>query len=176
MEIWKAFSQQEVTHSMGHYLQVIRELHQELGYARVTDIARRLSLTRGTVTTSLKPLLQRGLIEKDPNHFVRLTAEGQQAASRIVATYRILEYFLSEILGVGPTTAKVDSCKMEHLLSRESGEALLSLIQFLHSDDPDARRFLKKFQSQYPTCESTPHEGCPVCEAGSCLIQGKEKE
>jgi len=55
-ETWKEYESNPLTHSAAHYLMTIRALLQERGYARVTDIARALNITRGSCSISLKPL------------------------------------------------------------------------------------------------------------------------
>ena len=52
-------SDNELTHSMAHYLLTIHKLKEEKGYARVTDIAKELGLTKGSVSTALNNLKKR---------------------------------------------------------------------------------------------------------------------
>ena len=59
-DIWKKFQENPITHSGAHHLLAIYNLVNERGYARVTDIAKRLSITTGSVSTNLKVLKQRG--------------------------------------------------------------------------------------------------------------------
>ena len=47
-EVWKEFEDNALTHRAAHYLMTIHGLLQDLGYARVTDIAKRLNITRGS--------------------------------------------------------------------------------------------------------------------------------
>src|SRR5436190_1570850 len=55
METWKEFDANEVTHSVVHHLMTIHELGQQYGgWARVSDIARHLSITRGSVSINLR--------------------------------------------------------------------------------------------------------------------------
>ena len=49
MDAWKEFDQNVVSHSAAHHLMAVDDLVQRLGYARVSDVARRLSITRGSV-------------------------------------------------------------------------------------------------------------------------------
>lgn len=67
-EIWKSFEQNPLTHSAAHYLMTIKELITENGYARLTDIARHLSITSGSYSLSLKVLKKRdGLLQMKTN-------------------------------------------------------------------------------------------------------------
>ena len=67
VETWKEFDHNEITHSAAHHLMAIDDLVQRLGYARVSDVARKLDITRGSVSISLQPLKREGLIEQDEN-------------------------------------------------------------------------------------------------------------
>ena len=69
---------------------------------------------------------------------------------------------LSEVLGVPMHIATTDSCKIEHLLSDDTGEALLKFVQFLRSDRKVVLQFLKEFQKYYLQCD--PEIGCGLCE------------
>ena len=69
---------------------------------------------------------------------------------------------LSEVLGVPMHIAASDSCKVEHLISDETGEALLKFVQFLRSDRKVVLQFLKEYQKYYLQCD--PEIGCGLCE------------
>ena len=133
-EVWKAFEENDVTHSMGHYLMAIRDLLKSRGYARVTDVAGHLEVSRSSASTSLSSLKKKGLVDEDENHFLRLTQKGDMIAIQIVRNHLVLESFFKNILGVEEEQALVDACKMEHLLSPETSFRLLALIQSLQSD------------------------------------------
>jgi Mn-dependent DtxR family transcriptional regulator len=133
-EVWKAFEENDVTHSMGHYLMAIRDLLKARGYARVTDVASHLEVSRSSASTSLASLKKKGLVDEDENHFLRLTQKGDMIAIQIVRNHLVLESFFKNILGVEEEQALVDACKMEHLLSPETSYRLLALIQTLQSD------------------------------------------
>src|ERR1700733_12705172 len=120
MEVWKEFSENEVTHSAAHHMLAIMELTTKRGYARVTDVAKFLEITTGSASTNLKSLKQKGYVSEDDNRFLRLTPEGQQIASTILNRREILEQFFREVLGVSPEIAEIDACKTEHLLSLET--------------------------------------------------------
>lgn len=120
MEVWKEFSENEITHSAAHHLLAILELTSKRGYARVTDVAKFLEITTGSASTNLKSLKQKGYVQEDENRFVSLTKEGQQIAEAILNRRQVLEEFFTKVLGVKRAVAEVDACKTEHLLSMET--------------------------------------------------------
>lgn len=169
METWKEFEANELSHSAAHHLLAIHELGQQYGgWARVSDIARHLGITRGSVSINLRALKKRGLVETDEHHQVSLSAGGLNIVHGVMAKKAAVKAFLQQVLGLSEDLADVDSCKVEHLLSQATGERLILFIRFLMSEKPLARELLEKF-AQYPReCPDT--ETCPVCN-GHCLME-----
>ncbi len=119
-EVWKEFSENEITHSAAHHLLAIYELHDNRGYARVTDVAKFLDITTGSASTNLKSLKTKGLIEEDDNKFLSLSVEGKKLTEAILERRKILENFFTSVLGVSDEQSSIDACKTEHLLSEET--------------------------------------------------------
>ena len=128
-EVWKEFGENEITHSAAHHLLAILELIERRGYARVTDVAKHLSITTGSASTNLKGLKHRGLVSEDENRFVTLSHEGQKLAEVILKRRNILQNFFIEVLGVNPEQAEIDACKTEHLLSKETTDRMASFAK-----------------------------------------------
>jgi len=162
-ETWKSFDENTLTHSAAHYLMTIHELLESQGYARVTDIAKQLNITRGSCSISLKPLKKRGLVVEDHNRFLLLSEEGKRLARIVEKNDELLEIFFREILGVNEEQAEVDACKIEHLLSIETSIKLCSFIELMRSGEPLVREFGKLLNQQTKSCRSTKDE-CPACQ------------
>ena len=123
-DVWKEFSENEITHSGGHHLLAILELTDTRGYARVTDVARFLQITTGSASTNLKSLKNKGLVQEDENRFVSLSERGEQLAKAILERRSILKNFLVDVLEVDSVQAEIDACKAEHLLSIQTTEKM----------------------------------------------------
>ncbi len=121
----------ELTHSMVHYLLTIHKLKETNGYARVTDIAKNLGLTKGSVSTAINNLRKRELVEEDDSKFLSLSERGHHEVHGILTSRTLLFYFLKDFVGVGQEVAKKDSCLMEHLLSDETREKLFQFLKNL---------------------------------------------
>ncbi|MAF26748.1 MAG: metal-dependent transcriptional regulator [Gemmatimonadota bacterium] len=167
MKVWKRFSQKEITHSMAHYLQAVAALKREKGHARVGDIAGKLGVSKSGVTSMLRSLQGRGLVDHERYGCVELTTEGVRFARQTEANRRILTVFFSEILGVTPRAADEDACMIEHLVSPEAMNQLLRLTTLVQSDDPVATAFREAFREYRQTC-SVGGEDCGICE-DTCL-------
>lgn len=168
VEIWKEFEQNEITHSAAHHLMAIDDLVQRYGYARVSDVARRLSITRGSVSITLQPLKKAGLVLQDENRHLRLSERGQELVAAIRTKRRLLQRLLAEVLGIDPQQAEIDACKMEHLMSNPTGQRLVSFLRYLDTD-PQAREFLAAWRRFDAQCPHQP-DACPSCAGESrCL-------
>lgn len=152
-ETWKSFDENQLTHSAAHYLMTIHELVQERGYARVTDIAKALNITRGSCSISLKPLKKRGLVLEDENKFLTLSDEGRQLAELIEKNDELLEMLFRNFLGVDADQAEIDACKIEHLISIETSLKLRHLISFLQTKSPIVKKFLLEMK-KHPACSA----------------------
>ncbi len=168
----------EVTHSMGHYLMAVRDQLNEMGYARVTDIATRLNISRSSVSVALASLRDKGYLTEDKNHFFKLTNEGKSLAAQIYANHLLLETFFEKILGVSEDTALVDSCQIEHLLSSETSRKLYCLVHYFLDNQNEIstlRDNIHQYRLSCPhrnECELCIDEpGCPFME-----IEGYRKE
>ena len=128
----------ELSHSMAHYLLTIHKLKEEKGYARVTDIAKDLGLTKGSVSTALNNLRKRRLVEEEEDSkFLSLTEQGHREVHHILSSRTLLYYFLKDFLQVSENLAHKDSCLMEHLMSAETREKLFNFMQLLIAKNQD---------------------------------------
>jgi len=122
VQTWKQFEANRLTHSAAHHLRAIHELGAKYGgWARVTDIAHDLGITRGTVSINLRSLKKRGLVVTGATRMVKLSPQGRALVRDIHAKKAVVKSFLTKVLGVAERYAEVDSCKIEHLLSQRTG-------------------------------------------------------
>ncbi|ATH09074.1 hypothetical protein BIY24_14310 [Halobacteriovorax marinus] len=122
----------ELSHSMAHYLLTIHKLKESRGFARVTDIAKDLGLTKGSVSTALNNLKKKGFVEEEEDcKFLILTDKGHDEVHRILSSRTLLYYFLKDFVGVSEDTAERDSCLMEHLMSSETSTKFFDFMKNL---------------------------------------------
>jgi DtxR family Mn-dependent transcriptional regulator len=140
-DLWKAFEQNPISHSAAHHLLAIHALRQSQGYARVSDVARELNITRGSASLTLKALKQRGLVAEDPNRFLLLSEQGQRIADAVRSKHSVVRRFLEAVLGVQAPEAAADTCKIEHLISDATSGRLARFVELFQSDEEQARAF-----------------------------------
>lgn len=89
------------------------------GTTRPGDIAEALSMSPATITARLKKLDEGGLVEHRPYQGVSLTKVGRVAAVAAIRRHRIVERFLSDMLGYSWDRADSLAITFEHSLPAE---------------------------------------------------------
>jgi Mn-dependent DtxR family transcriptional regulator len=173
METWKEFEANELTHSAAHHLLAIHDVGSKYGgWARVSDIARQLDITRGSVSINVRALKKRGWLKTGEHHMVTLSPKGLKAVQSIMAKRVVVKAFLTDVLGTPEPQAEIDSCKVEHLISHATGHGLIRLMRFLTSGDPVATELLARFRRFDQQCPES--RTCEVCK-GHCLVDELER-
>jgi len=147
------------THEM--YLKVLREVGDERGVARVTDLARGLGVSPATVSAGLKRLEKLNFIEHDRYGYVALTEVGGGVAECVQQRYETIHALLTRVLGVDPETAAVDACMMEHAVSQETVDRMRTLVDRLRSNRIRIGAVPRKFRTDL--CVNCASHGS--CEA-----------
>lgn len=163
MENWKEFDQNPVTHSAAHHLVAIAELLDTHGYARVSDVARLLEITRGSVSVTLKGLKQRGLVTEDEHRHIGLSEEGMRIAKSIQARKKVMKKLFTDVFGVDEEQADIDTCKIEHLVSNRTARRVTHFLRFVESGEPEATAFVEGLRRFEMRCGGNPEE-CPCCD------------
>ena len=177
-DVWKHFDENELTHSATHHLMAVHELRRRHGYARVSDIAQHLKITKGSVSSAMKHLKERGYIQEDHNRFLELTDGGLEVVRETEATRITVKKFLSDALGMDDDDADIDACKVEHLVSSEARGRLVGFLRFLFSQDPVATRFLDAFRSALAGADGECKKdvvNCLICDE-ICFLQPRLSE
>ena len=105
----------ELTPSLENYLEAIFTLEQPEGKAvRLTDISQLLSVSKASVNRAIRTLKQNGLVHHEHYGTVGLTTSGKLRAEEIYRRHTVLQYFLTDFLGVDPVLAEKEACLMEH--------------------------------------------------------------
>ena len=152
---------------MAHYLQAVAALKRDKGYAKVSDIAEHLGVTKSGVTSMIRSLAARGLVDHERYGCVELTEEGRRFAETTESSRHVLEAFLTDILGVPAPIASEDACMIEHLVSNQAMSQFVRLTALIQADHPAAMEFRRLFKEQQRCGASGA--ACPVCGEGACL-------
>ncbi len=117
-----------INESAENYLETILVLTKNSATVRAIDIVRELDFKKSSVSVAMKHLREKGHINVDENGFITLTPAGREIAEMVYERHQLLTSWLIG-LGVAPEIASEDACKMEHVISPESFEAIKSIAK-----------------------------------------------
>ncbi len=105
------------------YLETIFVLSKERAFVRAIDVGEHLGYSKPSVSRAMSLLKTGGYIIVDTNGAISLTDEGLSIAKKIYERHTFISKFLMA-LGVDEQTAADDACKIEHVISDASFEAI----------------------------------------------------
>lgn len=108
------------------YLETILILSKEKNTVRSIDIAEYMGYTKPSISRAISLLKKGGFVIADSDGFLSLTEDGREIAEKIYERHTLLTEFLIR-LGVDEKTAAEDACKMEHIISDQSFQAIKKL-------------------------------------------------
>jgi Mn-dependent DtxR family transcriptional regulator len=120
----------KILESAENYLETILILQKRNGTVRSIDIAAELEYTKPSVSIAMKNLRENGYIEMDKLGHITLLDTGLAIAKSVYERHTALAGFLRAI-GVSEQTAKEDACRMEHIISEETFEAIKKYTELL---------------------------------------------
>ncbi len=118
----------KIEQSKEDYLEAIYVLGQKIETVHNIDIASFLGFSKSSVSSALKKLRQENLIQIDERNVISLTKEGEKVAVMMDQRHRFFTDMLIKI-GVDPQIAQEDACRMEHVISEETFQAILEAFQ-----------------------------------------------
>lgn len=118
----------KIQESAENYLETILILRQRIGDVRSVDIANELGYSKPSISIAMRNLRENNYISVDKNGFITLLPPGQEIAERMYERHTFLTHCLSS-LGVAPDIAAEDACRIEHVISAESFEAIKAYVK-----------------------------------------------
>ncbi len=120
----------ELHESAENYLETILIIREKKGSVRSIDIANELSFSKPSVSVAMRKLREKGYIKIDDCGCITLTDSGTEVADKIYERHVIVsQYFI--MLGVTPSVAAEDACRIEHIISDESFQAIKNQYKIL---------------------------------------------
>ena len=114
--------------SIEMYLETIHVLSEKQSVVKSIDVANELNYARASVSRAIKLMVEKNYITLDDKKNIKLTDSGLEIANRIYDRHITLTNLL-ESLGVSKSVAEEDACKIEHVISNETMEAIKKHIK-----------------------------------------------
>lgn len=113
----------KIQESAENYLETILILNERKGEVRSIDIVNELNFSKPSVSVAMKNLRENGYINMDSYGYITLTDKGAEIANTMYERHKIISKWLMS-LGVDEHVAVEDACRIEHVISRESFNAI----------------------------------------------------
>jgi DtxR family Mn-dependent transcriptional regulator len=117
-----------ISHAAEDYLAQIFRIQSERGSAATQDVAVRRHVTSASTTAMFKRLAREGLVAYREYEGVSLTEQGEQIALAVLRRHRIVERFLTDVLGIPWQDVDDLADRMEHAVPDEVVDALERLL------------------------------------------------
>jgi len=120
-----------------NYLKAIcqmNEHHPERKLVRLGELAEELGVTPGTITTMIRGLDKKGMVNYVARSGVKLTPKGRKDALRIIRRHRIIESFLVDIMKMDWAEVHEDAEAMEHVISDQFLDRMDEMLGFPDRD------------------------------------------
>ncbi|PWJ47767.1 metal-dependent transcriptional regulator [Faecalicatena contorta] len=114
--------------SAENYLETILILSKAHPTVRSIDVAEELGFKKSSVSVAMKNLREKNHITVSKEGFITLTDAGRAIAEMIYERHELITKWLVQ-LGVDKEIAADDACKLEHVISKESFEAIKKHIR-----------------------------------------------
>lgn len=118
----------KIHESAENYLETILMIKNRKGFVRSIDIANELEYSKPSVSIAMKNLRENGYIDVDCNGNISLLDKGREIAEKMLERHTTLSNWLMSI-GVDERIALEDACRIEHIISNESFEAIKKLAK-----------------------------------------------
>ena len=102
---------------ISHYLEAIYYMRAEGEDVRSARLADWLAVSRPTVTNAVRRMVRDGIVRQTPKKEIELTARGMGAAEAIVRRHRIVERWMTDMLGLDWVSADLEAERLEHAIS-----------------------------------------------------------
>ena len=116
-------SNSKTAESKEMYLETILQLGKKQPNLHAVDVANAMGFTKPSVSIAMKNLREEEYITIDEESHIHLTEKGRKLADTIYDRHRSLTAIF-ESLGVSPEISEADACKIEHVISDETFQAI----------------------------------------------------
>jgi DtxR family Mn-dependent transcriptional regulator len=117
-------------------------------------LADRLGVSAGSVTAMLKRMAEQGLVSHEPYHGARLTSRGKRVALEVIRHHRLLESYLTEVLGMPWDQVHSEAEILEHYISEDLEERIAAALgdprRDPHGDPIPTRELFLEAESAVP--------------------------
>ncbi len=112
------------------YLEAIYISHINNEPLKGAELARKLNISRASVSEALSKLVAKGLIKYSSYEAIAITQSGIDEAMKVYTKHHTLEHFFEKVLGIEKAEASENACKIEHIVSQNILDEMQDFTQF----------------------------------------------
>jgi DtxR family Mn-dependent transcriptional regulator len=131
--------------SLEDYIEAISHIVDEKKVARGKDIAKRLNVSRASVTEALRALSKKGLVNYEPYEVITLTETGKVVAGDVIRRHEALKNFFIKVLAIDDNIAEDSACRIEHAAPPEVIDKLINFVEFIEESPQKGSKLIKEF-------------------------------
>ena len=105
--------------SLEDYLELICNLLETSESVKAVELARKLNVSRASVSEALTKLADKNLIVYEGHKGITITPLGLEKAQEVISKHKVLTAFFENILGLDKTISEETACRVEHVISKE---------------------------------------------------------
>ncbi len=117
----------KIQESAENYLEAILMISLRKGSVRSIDIVNELGYSKPSISVAMKNLRENGYIEVDGDGYISLLDKGREIAEKMYERHTFISKWLTS-LGVDEKVATKDACRIEHVISAETFEAIKKAV------------------------------------------------
>ncbi|MBE7705562.1 MAG: metal-dependent transcriptional regulator [Cyanobacteria bacterium SIG29] len=133
-----------LTASLEDYLEIICNLSESSQSVKAVEIAKKLNISRASVSEALSKLADKELILYESYKGITITEKGLKTAKEVIAKHNILSAFFNKTLGLSVEEASNNACKIEHVITDE----LFSKIRDFQKYCDENKEIVEGFRKQ----------------------------
>jgi DtxR family Mn-dependent transcriptional regulator len=153
---------ERLSENLEDYLETILVLQNENTVARVKDIAEKLGVLSGTVTSALRSLSDKKLINYKPYSFITLTKKGEIIAQEVLRRHTVVKDFLQCVLLLDEVKAEENACRMEHSMDKVAINRLVQFIEYIYQCPRTGEDWISNFNNFFVQ-DKIVEANCPDC-------------
>lgn len=124
-------SNKKLSASIEDYLETIYEQLEKHKRIKAVDIAKKMNVSRASVTEALQKLALKEYLIYEKNHPIELTEKGIEIAKEVIHKHRILCDFFTKILKIDHEDAEINACRIEHVITQTAFNKIFEMVEQL---------------------------------------------
>ena len=134
-----------LTAGLEDYLEIICNLLETTQDLKAVEIAKKLNISRASVSEALAKLKEKDLINYESHKGISITKKGLNQAKKVILKHKTLTSFFENTLGIDKESAENNACKIEHIISEDVFKRIEDFQKYCNNNSD----YINKFKEGY---------------------------